>query len=121
LLQTVTTAVVFSYPQLEGRKEFLPSPYLAQLGLPSEPPTPPIASPEEHRRIILRHNSQTDDPVLLAAVHAYTVEQGRESSAAANEYDGVIGIPFDYGDWTFSVSQLQNLGQCPLSGLQTNC
>ena len=114
LLQTVTTAVVFSYPQLEGRKEFLPSPYLAQLGLqPSEPPTPPIASPEEHRRIILRHNSQTDDPVLLAAVHAYTVEQGRESSAAANEYDGVIGIPFDYGDWTFSVSQLQNLGQCP--------
>ncbi|MBD1916267.1 MULTISPECIES: PD-(D/E)XK nuclease family protein [Cyanophyceae] len=116
LLQTVTTAVVFSYPQLEGRKELLPSPYLAQLGLkPSEPPVPAIASPEEHRRTVLRHSSQTEDPVLLAAVHAYAVEQGRESSAAANEYDGVIGIPFDYGNWPFSVSQLRNLGQCPFN------
>lgn len=114
LLQTVTTAVVFSYPQLEGRKELLSSPYLAQLGLnPGEPPAPAIASPEEHRRTILRHNAQTEDPVLLAAAHAYAVEQHRESSAAANEYDGVIGIPFDYADWPFSVSQLRNLGQCP--------
>ncbi|MFQ4138543.1 PD-(D/E)XK nuclease family protein [Nodosilinea sp. PGN35] len=116
LLQTVTTAVVFSYPQLEGRKELLPSPYLAQLGLkPSEPPATAIASPEEHRRTILRHNSPTEDPVLVAAVHAYAVEQHRESSAAANEYDGVIGIPFDYADWPFSVSQLRNLGQCPFN------
>lgn len=116
LLQTVTTAVVFSYPQLEGRKELLPSPYLAQLGLkPSEAPVAAIASPEEHRRTILRHNAPTEDPVLLAAVHAYAVEQGRESSAVANEYDGVIGIPFDYGDWPFSVSQLRNLGQCPFN------
>ena len=116
LLQTVTTAVVFSYPQLEGRKELLPSPYLAQLGLkPGEPTVAAIASPEEHRRTILRHNAPTEDLVLLAAVHAYAVEQHRESSAAANEYDGVIGIPFDYGDWPFSVSQLRNLGQCPFN------
>ncbi|WP_052049710.1 PD-(D/E)XK nuclease family protein [Leptolyngbya sp. KIOST-1] len=125
LLQTVTTAVVFSYPQLEGRKELLPSPYLAQLGLkPSEPPMGAmvsdrplaIASPEEHRRTVLRHTSlipDAEDPVLLAARHAYEIEQGRESSNAANEYDGVIGIPFDYSDWPFSVSQLRNLGQCP--------
>ncbi|MGB6017325.1 MAG: PD-(D/E)XK nuclease family protein, partial [Nodosilinea sp.] len=116
LLQTVTTAVVFSYPQLEGRKELLPSPYLAQLGLkPGEPTAAAIASPEEHRRTILRHSSSNEDAVLLAAVHAYAVEQHRESSAAANEYDGVIGIPFDYGDWPFSVSQLRNLGQCPFN------
>lgn len=114
LLQTVTTAVVFSYPQLEGRKELLPSPYLAQLGLkPGEPTAAAISSPEEHRRTVLRHKSPTEDPVLLAAVHAYAVEQRRESSAAANEYDGVIDIPFDYADWPFSVSQLRNLGQCP--------
>ena len=113
LLQTVLTSVVFSYPQLEGRKELLPSPYLAQLSLkPCEPTTAVIASPEEYRRIILRHNVPTDDEVLLAAAHSYAVEEGREGSAAANEYDGVIGIPFDYGDWSFSVSQLRDLGQC---------
>ncbi|MBE9112301.1 PD-(D/E)XK nuclease family protein [Nodosilinea sp. LEGE 07298] len=116
LLQTVTTSVVFSYPQLEGRKELLHSPYLAQLGLnPGEPTAAAIASLEEHRRTTLRHNAPTEDSVLLAAIHAYAVEQHRESSAAANEYDGVIGIPFDYGDWPFSVSQLRNLGQCPFN------
>lgn len=25
----------------------------------------------------------------------------------------MVGIPFDYADWPFSVSQLRNLGQCP--------
>jgi ATP-dependent helicase/DNAse subunit B len=132
LLQTVTDSVVFSYAQLEGRQERLPSPYLKPLGLTlSEPPAPAIASPEEHRRAILRHHLQTrhlqtvapqtvdlqgleaDDSVLPAAIHAYAVEQGRESHHPANEYDGVIGIPFDKADWPFSVSQLQNLGQCP--------
>lgn len=117
LLQTVTDSVVFSYAELEGRKERLPSPYLKQLGLTlREPPAPAIASPEEHRRTILRHSLQSlesDDPVLLAAIHAYAVEQGRESHHPANEYDGVIGIPFDDATWPFSVSQLRNLGQCP--------
>lgn len=125
LLQTVTTAVVFSYPQLEGRKELLPSPYLAQLGLkPNEPPVGAmvsdrplaIASPEEYRRIILRHTApilEAEDPVLVTAVHAYNVEHDREGSTTANEYDGIIGSPFDYTDWPFSVSQLRNLGQCP--------
>lgn len=114
LLQTVTTAGIFSYPQLKGRKELLPSPYLAQLGLiATEPPAAAIASPEEYRRTLLRHSSQSEDPVLLAAARAYAVEQSRESSAAANEYDGIVGMPFDYANWSFSVSQLQNLGQCP--------
>ncbi|QQE64900.1 hypothetical protein GFS31_15840 [Leptolyngbya sp. BL0902] len=132
LLQTVTNSVVFSYAQLEGRKERLPSPYLKPLGLTlSEPPASAIASPEEHRRAILRHHLQAsdlptgspqtadlqgmeaDNPVLTAAIHAYTVEQSRESHHPANEYDGVIGIPFNQADWPFSVSQLQNLGQCP--------
>ena len=117
LLQTVTGSVVFSYAELEGRKERLPSPYLKQFGLNlSEPPAPTIASPEEHRRTLLRHSLQSlevEDPVLLAAIHAYTVEQCRESHHSANEYDGVIGIPFHEADWPFSVSQLRNLGQCP--------
>jgi len=114
LLQTVTEAVVFSYPKLEGRQELLPSPYLQQLGLePSEPPASAIASPEELRRVSLRHTFHPEDSVLPYAVHAWTVEQRRESNEAPNEYDGVVGIPFDYTDWTFSVSQLRNLGQCP--------
>ncbi|PZV14915.1 MAG: PD-(D/E)XK nuclease family protein [Leptolyngbya sp.] len=114
LLQTVTAAVVFSYPKLEGRKELLPSPYLKQLGLePSEPPAPAIASSEELRRVSLRHPAHPEDLVLPHAVHAWTVEQRREGNEAPNEYDGVVGIPFDYADWPFSVSQLRNLGQCP--------
>ena len=45
-------------------------------------------------------------------IHSFKVEQHRESREAPNEYDGIIGIPLDYADWTFSASQLRNLGQC---------
>ncbi|MBD2256956.1 PD-(D/E)XK nuclease family protein [Pseudanabaena sp. FACHB-2040] len=114
LLQTVTEQVTFSYARLKERQAQLASPYLDRLALTVEPPPAlPVASPEALRRILLRQSLPTEDAVLTRTAHAFAVEQHRESSQPADEYDGVIGIPFDYADWPFSVSQLRNLGQCP--------
>ncbi|WP_204139008.1 PD-(D/E)XK nuclease family protein [Halomicronema sp. CCY15110] len=114
LLQTATGNLTFSYAELKDRQEQLLSPYLKQLDLkPGEPPMRAIASPEELRRASLRHSGDHEDTVLPYARHAFTVEQYRESSAAPNEYDGIVGMPLDYTDRVFSASQLRNLGQCP--------
>ncbi|MEM8505460.1 MAG: PD-(D/E)XK nuclease family protein [Cyanobacteria bacterium P01_D01_bin.1] len=126
LLQAATGQLTFSYPKLKDRKEQLPSPYLAQLNIAATtPPELPISSQEELRRSVLSYQleqqksvvegqSSTDiEEVLAAAIRAFEVESHRESAGAANEYDGIIDQPFDYSDWTFSVSQLTNLGQCP--------
>ncbi|MGB3494237.1 MAG: PD-(D/E)XK nuclease family protein [Elainellaceae cyanobacterium] len=114
LLQTAAGNLTFSYAALKDRQEQLPSPYLKQLGLKSgEPPARVIASPEELRRSILRHPENHEDTVLSHARHAFTVERHRESSDAPNEYDGIIGIPFDDSEHYFSASQLTSLGQCP--------
>lgn len=123
LLQTVVLNVTFSYAKIKDRQEQLPSPYLKQLGLKvTEPPTQPIASPEELRRAGngLRYTPILEDAVLPHAAHALKVEQHRESSETPNEYDGVIGIPLDYADWRFSVSQLRDLGQCPFKWFAAN-
>ncbi len=119
LLQSTISTITFSYAKLSNRQEQLPSPYLSQMRLLSTtPPCQIIASLEEWRRKTLRLDQTGTDPtqtdrVLAHAQRAYTVEQNRESSAAPDEYDGIIGVPFDYSDWTFSVSQLNRLGQCP--------
>lgn len=114
LLHTVTEAVVFSYASLNGRQEQLPSPYLAQLGLKaSAPPELSIASEEALRKVYLRRETHPEDAVLQSALHAWTVERRRESSAPQDEYDGVTGMPIDYRDRIFSVSQLTKLGLCP--------
>ncbi len=127
LLQAATGQITFSYPKLRERAEQLPSPYLKRLSLQAIAPLNQlIASLEEMRRYSLRQqnprqqNSRqqnvdagNNDAVLAQVVRAFRVEQDRESIQPANEYDGVIDIPFDYSDWTFSVSQLTSLGQCP--------
>ncbi|MBD2075482.1 PD-(D/E)XK nuclease family protein [Phormidium sp. FACHB-592] len=114
LLQTVTEAIVFSYASLNGRQEQLPSPYLAQLGLKAiAPPEMPVASLEALRKLSLRRAIHPEDVVLQNAIHAWAVERHRESSAPQDEYDGVTGMPLDYRDRVFSVSQLTNLGLCP--------
>ena len=116
LLQTAAGRITFSYPKLHGRTEQLPSPYLERLSIQAtEPPEQPIASLEEMRRCYLRQHEKAGedaDTVLTQAVRAFQIEQYRESAQPADEYDGVIGIPFDYSDWTFSASQLTSLGQC---------
>ena len=126
LLQAATGSITFSYSQLKERRQQLPSPYLKRLNIEEKAaPAQPIASLEEQRRVALQQpaitqnaqapDTQSDmfDPVLVAATHAFEVERDRESAQAANEYDGIIEVPFDYEDWTFSVSQLTMLGQCP--------
>lgn len=115
LLQAATGQITFSYPKLQGRAEQLPSPYLKRLSLQAiAPPQQPIASLEEMRCYYLRHPEKDpkEDIVLAQAARAFNVEQHRESTQPANEYDGVIDIPFDYSDWMFSASQLTSLGQC---------
>jgi len=111
LLQTVTEQFTLSYATLNGE----PSAYLKRLGLQIQPaPEGAIASPEEARRVYLRQpQSFPADDVLERAIAAFHIEQHRESSAPPNEYDGIVGIPFDDQEHWFSVSQLTQLGQCP--------
>jgi RecB family exonuclease len=84
--------------------------------MPEPMALPIIPSPEIARQGYLRrsHGDRlwTDD-VLTKAIHAWQVEQQRESSDPPNEYDGVVGMPFDYETHWFSASQLTQLGQCP--------
>ena len=113
LLQTTTTTLTFSYPQLMGNEACLKSPYLARLGLePAPPPPAGVASLEEARRVYLRRDNSPDEPVLLHAVHAWAVETRREGSPP-DEYDGVVSLPLDPAARVFSASQLTALGQCP--------
>ena len=117
LLQTATGRITFSYPKLHERTEQLPSPDLKRLSLKViAPPAQPIASIEEMRRCYLRQSEsavgENVDTVLTQALRAFQIEQYRESNQPANEYDGVIDVPFDYSNWRFSVSQLTSLGQC---------
>ncbi|MFM1843170.1 MAG: hypothetical protein RLZZ490_1912, partial [Cyanobacteriota bacterium] len=121
LLQTPKTSFIFSYaktfPRHGSYEQSEPSSYFQRLGLIFEPtPLPIIPSPEMARQVYLRRSPGdplgTDD-VLTKAIHAWQVEQQRESSEPPNEYDGVVGIPFDYENHWFSASQLTQLGQCP--------
>ncbi|MBE9239963.1 PD-(D/E)XK nuclease family protein [Synechocystis salina] len=121
LLQTPKKSFIFSYaktfPRHGSYKQSEPSSYFQRLGLIPEPTSLPIIpSPEIARQIYLRRSHGdplgTDD-VLTKAIHAWQVEQQRESSEPPNEYDGVVGMPFNYEDHWFSASQLTQLGQCP--------
>jgi len=118
LLQTTTEQVIFSYHRISDRQEQLPSPYFERLGL-SEAPLPefPITSYQELRKVILQNlsHSSEEDAVLAHARHTWKVEVQRESSTPPDEHDGVTGIPIDWTERTFSVSQLTRLGLCPFS------
>ena len=121
LLQTSKTAFIFSYaktfPRHGSYEQSEPSSYFQRLGLIPEPTSLPIIpSPEMARQIYLRRSPGDPlgaDDVLTKAIHAWQVEQQRESSEPPNEYDGVVGMPFDYENHWFSASQLTQLGQCP--------
>ena len=113
LLQTATTTLTFSYPQLMGSEASIPSPYLGRLGLEPVPPPPlPVSSIEQARRIYLRRDSCLNDPIWSNVVHAWAVEKRREAVDPHDEYDGVVGLPIPTTR-VFSASQLTALGQCP--------
>jgi ATP-dependent helicase/DNAse subunit B len=114
LLQSISQQVVFSYAKLNGRQEQVISPYLERLKITASLiPELPIASLEEMRQRYLTNPDSPTNVVLVNANHAWQVEQSRESAAAQDQYDGVVGVPFDYQQHCFSVSQLNDLGCCP--------
>jgi RecB family exonuclease len=114
MLQTAAERITLSYPKLAGTQESLPSPYLAALRLePTPNPLTTACSPEEVRRLGLRGDVGTVDPVLVSARLAWGVERRREGTGPPDEHDGMVGLPLDPFARTFSASQLTQLGQCP--------
>ena len=106
--------LTLTYPEVLQRASLIPSPYFAALGIrPQEAPRKAPASLEEVRRALLLSGERSGaDPAVAAAVHARGVEARRESAQPPDEYDGVVGEPFDWGAFRFSATQLVSLGQC---------
>jgi ATP-dependent helicase/DNAse subunit B len=115
MVQAMTEQVSFSYATIEANQEQFPSPYLQRLHLdPTASPPTAIASPEEHRQALLpQTEAEINDPVLTAARQGWAIEVARARGTAPDAYDGAIAVPFADPQWTFSVSQLTQLGQCP--------
>lgn len=114
LLGITKERITLCYPQLLDNSAMLPSPYIAELGItPVLPPKHPPASPEEWYQQTLLSKHPDNDELLNSACHAHTVEEARELSPHQDEFDGVIGIPYNFRQNRFSASQLAMLGRCP--------
>ena len=120
-LQSIATQkLTFSYPELIGQKPTFPSPYLQDLE--AVPFTKDyLASPEELNQAYL----EQPEPIikllqpdlatqkhLLALQTKLQVEQNRIAQIP-DEYNGAVGIALDSDRFTFSASQLTQIGQCP--------
>jgi RecB family exonuclease len=113
LLQVPQERLVLSYPKLVGGREALPSPYFGLVGIePASPGPLPAASAEEARRVFLQRGNLEEDAVLGRTRSNWEVERRREGSTPFDHYDGVLGIPVDYGERPFSVSELGDLARC---------
>ena len=113
LLQVPQERLVLSYPRLAGGREVLPSPYFGLVGVEPVLPEPaPAASLEEARRAYLQRGGLEDDAVLGRARASWEVERRREGPAPFDQYEGVLGIPVDYEERRFSVSELGDLAHC---------
>jgi ATP-dependent helicase/DNAse subunit B len=121
LLHTPLKSFNLSYSEIttEGTayRASEPSTYFQRLGLkPIAFGFDVVASDMEARQIFLQQPKPpelAEDPVLPQAIAAHTIEMYRLSGNPANEYAGVVGIPFDFTNHLFSASQLIKLGQCP--------
>ncbi len=114
-LLTARGTVRFSYPKIIENGEAVKSSFFQRLGLEKVPDAADLAvssSIEEQRRAYLRHDIAVADPVIAAAREQHRIECLRESSEAFDEYDGVIGVPYDPASRTWSASQLTAIGQC---------
>lgn len=117
-LHAAAESFTITYPaMLEGR-EAIASPYFAALGLlPRPAPARPTAGHLELLTATLRGPAAGAAPDERHDRRAWRIELARESSAAPDRYDGVLGPEPDeaYGlAWRpFSASQLLVLGQCP--------
>ena len=114
LLQVATKQITFSYPMLLDTSATIPSPYLQLLNLQASPTqTQYLASLEENRQLYLRQKPTIKDTVLQNAVKAWNIEKERATSTTIDEYQGAINIALSPEQFTFSASQLTQLGQCP--------
>ncbi|VEP18606.1 conserved hypothetical protein [Hyella patelloides LEGE 07179] len=112
LLQIPTKQISFSSPQVIDRQPTYPSPYLADLNLLPVPVEKKyITSIEEARTIYLRQGNIPDNLLTLIR-QKWQIEQNREDKIT-NEYNGLVGITLDPQKFTFSASQLTQIGQCP--------
>ncbi len=108
-------SVTLTYPVLEGRDEFLPSPFLEKMGVDiAEAPSDHASSIEERRYDILplTEIDSGDDPVLAPARSSYQAELARGSEPGMTEFDGIISRSLDAEARTWSVSQFTQIGQC---------
>ncbi|NJN75072.1 MAG: PD-(D/E)XK nuclease family protein [Synechococcaceae cyanobacterium RL_1_2] len=117
LQQMATTELSFSYSKVafQGGKYLAtaPSPYLTALNLiAQEPPPMALASKPLARQWYLRQSQVMDDPVLDKAIANHRIEVNRYGGKHFDQYDGIVGEPFDYHHHRFSVTQLTQLGQC---------
>ena len=120
-MQTPLKSFTLSYSEIstEGTayRASEPSTYFQRLGLkPVAFGFDIVASDMEARQIFLQQSKPPEleeDPVLPQAIAAHAIEMYRLSRNPANEYAGVVGIPFDLVNHLFSASQLIKLGQCP--------
>lgn len=115
-LLTGRRSVSFSYPSSLDNGELLPNSFFDRLDIkPTKAPVDNemVSSTEELRTVLLRTEESSDrDLVLNAARCQFAVELNRENSPDYDEYDGLIGIPFDSAERRWSASQLTTIGQC---------
>lgn len=119
LLQIPLKQISFSYPQIIKQQPSYLSPYLSFLKLqPTQPKNNYLASLEEARRLYLLKDSQQNlvlkqnDTLLSYIYQKWQIEQDRNNKVA-NEYNGFVEISLDPQKFTFSASQLTQIGQCP--------
>jgi ATP-dependent helicase/DNAse subunit B len=113
LLATATHSLTLTYPKTIGKEEKLPSSFFKLLGLEITPTHPTVlASQVEFVRNTLRKNVDSPIAAYVAAARQLDVERRRESGAAHDEYDGVIGDAIDVAGRQWSVSQLTTLAGC---------
>lgn len=114
LLETVTEHLTLSYPQQSDGGANIESAVFAALGCrPLPASTAYCASVEEVRRDRLLDEEATTDGVLTAARRNQQIELRRESAAAHDAFDGVLGIQLPLSDYTFSATGLTRIGLCP--------
>ena len=113
LQQIPTKRITFSYPQLIDKQPYYPSPYLASLNLQATLlENNCVASIEEVRKLYLRQKLMLPDKLLTSIRQRWQIECDRDNNIV-NEYNGKVGISLNYQKFTFSASQLTQIGQCP--------
>ena len=108
--------ITFSFPKVSDDGDSVASSFFKRLGVERVPEARAMlvaSSPEELRTRMLRTDVPLiDDAVIGPARARYRVERRREDTGDYDEYDGVIGVPYDAAARKWSASQLTQIGQC---------